>query len=230
MSEAKFFPRRLSFPRICDVLVAYLNAGADKEFVGLSDVVAKSNVTLHNISRNNNFLKSWRFIEEKEGTGKYRLGREAAEFAYAYKIDPNGQQTKEILRRILSADDALAKFVERIREERMGREKVLIELPRLIGDLRSDKVGLNAFLDMMAYAFNLDEIERVQEIGTGETVTKKGKMVRLVRGAHRTLAMARLPTSETSISININITPEISPEKLKEYVRAVLEALKSGEE
>ena len=56
MGNAKFFPRRLSFSKLCDILVAYLNAGADKDFFGVSDVVAKSNVTLHNISRNNGFL------------------------------------------------------------------------------------------------------------------------------------------------------------------------------
>jgi len=58
MGGNKYFPRRLSFPKICDILVAYLNAGADKGYVGVSDVVERSNVSLHNISRNNNFFKS----------------------------------------------------------------------------------------------------------------------------------------------------------------------------
>ncbi|MEM2167903.1 MAG: hypothetical protein QXR74_06020, partial [Candidatus Bathyarchaeia archaeon] len=100
---SKILPRRLSFSKICDILVAYLNAGADKEYVGVSEVAEKSTVTLHNISRNNGFLKSWGFIEESgKEQGKYKLTREAAEFAYAYKIDPEGDTTRRLLRNILS--------------------------------------------------------------------------------------------------------------------------------
>jgi len=123
MSGNKYFPRRLSFPKICDILVAYLNAGADKEYVGVRDVVERSNISLHNISRNNNFFKSWNFLEESEKeSGKYILNREAAEFAYAYRIDPRGERTREILRRFLSRDEVLVKFVERIKREGLSRD------------------------------------------------------------------------------------------------------------
>ncbi|RLI11455.1 hypothetical protein DRO35_05015, partial [Candidatus Bathyarchaeota archaeon] len=165
MDGSKFFPRRLSFPKICEILVAYLNAGADKEYVGINDVAKKSSVSLHNISRNNNFFKSWGFLEESEKEqGKYILNREAAEFAYAYRIDPKGEKTREILRRFLSKDEVLVKFVERIGREGLNRDSAILELPRIYGDLRADKVGLNAFLDMLVYAFGLEKISAPKEI------------------------------------------------------------------
>jgi len=224
MGENKYFPRRLSFPKICDILVAYLNAGADKEYVGVSDVVERSNVSLHNISRNNNFFKSWNFLEESEKeSGKYILNREAAEFAYAYRIDPRGKRTREILRRFLSRDDVLVKIVERIKREGLDREATLIELPRVYGDLRADKVGLNAFLDMLAYAFGLETISASAE----KTPKRMERQVRIMKAAIESPEM-KMPTA--SFNITLNITPEISPQKLKEYVRAILEALKSAEE
>ncbi|HIE14998.1 TPA: hypothetical protein EYP70_06970, partial [Candidatus Bathyarchaeota archaeon] len=66
MSDTKLLPRRLSFSKICSILVGYLNAGAERDYVGVSEVANKTDVTLHNISRNNNFFKSWGFIEEHE--------------------------------------------------------------------------------------------------------------------------------------------------------------------
>ena len=142
MDGSKFFPRRLSFPKICEILVAYLNAGADKEYVGINDVAKKSSVSLHNISRNNNFFKSWGFLEESEKEqGKYILNREAAEFAYAYRIDPKGEKTREILRRFLSKDEVLVKFIERIRREGLNRDSAILELPRIYGDLRAERLG-----------------------------------------------------------------------------------------
>ncbi|MBS7615492.1 hypothetical protein KEJ18_07190 [Candidatus Bathyarchaeota archaeon] len=223
MSEAKIFPRRLSFSKICDILVGYLNAGADNQFVGVSEVVEKSNVTLHNISRNNNFLKSWNFVEEKENEpGKYKLNREAAEFAYAYRIDPNGEQTKLILNKILSKDPVLTAFVERIRRENLSRDTVLIELPRVIGDLRADKVGLSAFLDMMAYAFRLEELSV-----TGKILRPPKETRRTVRAATKVEPTAPIITAKSpsaNISINLTISPEVTPEKLKEYIKAILEA------
>lgn len=223
MSEAKVFPRRLSFSKICDILIGYLNAGADNQFVGVSEVVEKSNVTLHNISRNNNFLKTWNFIEEKENEpGKYKLNREAAEFAYAYRIDPNGEQTRLLLNKILSKYPVLTAFVERIRRENLSRDTALIELPRVIGDLRADKVGLTAFLDMTAYAFGLEELS---------TQAKIAKPLREIRRTPRALtkteASAQTITVKSptaNISINLTISPDVTPEKLKEYIKVILEA------
>jgi len=224
MGGSKYFPRRLSFPKICDILVAYLNAGADKEYVGVSDVVERSNVSLHNISRNNNFFKSWNFLEESEKEpGKYILNREAAEFAYAYRIDPGGERTREILRRFLSRDDVLVKFVERIEREGLDREAVLIELPRVYGDLRADKVGLNAFLDMLVYAFELEALSTSAE----KTPRRTERPSRIMKAA---IGSPEVKVPSASFNITLNITPDISPQKLKEYIRAILEALKTAEE
>jgi len=221
MSGGRFFPRRLSFPKICNVLVAYLNAGAERNYVGLSEVTDKTEVTLHNISRNNNFFKSWGFVEESEKEpGKYRLTPEAAEFASAYRIDPNGDHTRQLLRRILEKEEIIRKLVERIKREGMDRRALMVELPGILGDLRADKVGLNAFLDMLAYAFNL------------ETVTVKPRPPPPVRRAKpskraQRKAVAKMverPAAGLSLSINLAISPETSPEKLKEYIKAVLKA------
>ena len=229
MNGTKFFPRRLSFPKLCDILVAYLNAGGDREHVGVSEVVEKSNVTLHNISRNNNFLKSWNFVEESEQeSGKYKMSREAAEFAYAYRIDPSGDRTREMLKRFLLQDEVLAKFVERIRREGLDREAILVELPRVTGDLRADKVGLNAFLDMIAYAFQMEEISAPMKVV--RTSRQSRKATRSVRGGHRVSPRLQIPSPRANISINLTISPEISPEKLKEYIRAMMEALRSADE
>jgi len=225
MSGNKYFPRRLSFPKICDILVAYLNAGADKEYVGVSEVVERSNVSLHNISRNNNFFRSWNFLEESEKEpGKYILNREAAEFAYAYRIDPRGNRTREMLRRFLSRDEVLVKFVERIKREGLSRDAILVELPRVYGDLRADKVGLNAFLDMLAYAFGMETV-------SAPTARPPRAMERTVRTSRTSTASpeVKIGVPSANITINLNITPDVSPQKLKEYMKAILEALRTAE-
>ena len=217
------FPRRLSFPKICDILIGYLNAEADSQYVGVSEVVQKSSVTLHNISRNNNFLKSWRFVEENEHEpGKYKLNREAAEFASAYRIDPNSEQTRQMLCTVLSKDTVLAAFVERVRRENLNRETILIELPRVVGDLRADKVGLTAFLDMVAYAFQLSELSAPLR-----TLRQPRESRRPTKSAVRAETVVPSIVSQSSapnISINLTLSPEMPPEKLKEYVKAILEA------
>jgi len=222
VSQAKLFPRRLSFSKLCDILVAYLNAGADKEYVGVSEVVNRSNVNLHNISRNNNFMKSWGFIEENEKEpGKYRLNRDAAEFAHAYRIDPNGALTRTMLRNLLSKDEVLTKFVERVKNESLRCDTVLVELPRVIGDLRADKVGLKAFSDMLNYAFQFEEISpplKPLKQPRAMGATKPAKK------AERLLPKLQVSWPEANISINLTISPEVTPERLKEYIKALLEA------
>jgi len=221
LSTTKSFPRRLSFFKLCDILIAYLNAGADREYVGVSEVVGKSNVTLHNISRNNNFLKSWGFLEESDKeAGKYKLSQEAAEFAHAHRIDRNGALTKEMLRSLLSKDATLVGFVERAKRENLSKDTILIELPRVVGDLRADKVGLTAFLEMMNYAFQLEEAPTTLRPSRPSTPAK------IARTPSKTKSMPKLeaPPHAVNISINLAISPEISPEKLKEYIKALLEA------
>ncbi|MEM3956528.1 MAG: hypothetical protein QW424_07285 [Candidatus Bathyarchaeia archaeon] len=232
MHSSRVLPRRLSFPKICEVLIAYLNAGADKEYISVSEVAEKTTVTLHNISRNNGFFKSWGFIEESEKEqGKYRLTKEAAEFAHAYRIDPDGDLTRAILRNILSKDEVLVKFVERIRNEGIDRETALIEVPRLIGDLRADKVGLNAFLDLIAYAFQIDWISTPIKRPTKppkKLVPSEARVVKLPvkkkveRGMLPAVGVSMEP--RTNITINLTITSEITPAMLKEYIKALLEA------
>lgn len=224
MSVSRHLPRRLSFSKICDILVAYLNAGAEKDYVGLSDVASKSSVALTNISRNNNFLKSWGFVEENEKeSGKYLLTRKAAEFASAYRIDPNAEHTRNILRGLLSKDEVVTEFVERIRSEGPDRNAVLVDLPRIVGDLRADKVGLNAFLDMLTYAFQIEELSGAVR---ALKQPKRTRIAKYVRRAPKKTLEASLPilTPSANLSITLSISPEVSPEKLKEYIKAVLEA------
>ncbi len=226
MAEQKFLPRRISSSKIFDVLVAYLNAGGDREYVGIGDVEEKSSVGLHNISRNNNFLKSWGFLEESEReAGRYRLTDEAAQFASAYRINPEGEETKSILRGILSKDETLMKFVERIRRESLSRETVLIQLPRVVGDLRADKVGINAFIDMIAYAFNIEGLMESRRVSV-RAVKPPTKRRRRVTVKSEVGSIEMPSQSPASISITLSISPEISPERLKEYIKAILEAYK----
>lgn len=232
MNASKILPRRLSFSKICDILVAYLNAGADKEYVGVSEVAEKSSVTLHNISRNNGFLKSWGFIEESEKEqGKYRLTREAAEFASAYRIDPEGNATRHLLRNLLSKDEILTKFVERIKNSRMDRDSVLVELPRVVGDLRADKVGLNAFLDLIAYAFQIDWLyapvkptKPARKVVVPSETRVAKPVIKRVKEKPVAFPFSALSEPRTNISINLTISPEITPHMLKEYIKAMLKA------
>ncbi|MBS7606631.1 hypothetical protein KEJ14_02165 [Candidatus Bathyarchaeota archaeon] len=227
---SKILPRRLSFSKICDILVAYLNAGADKEYVGVSEVAEKSTVTLHNISRNNGFLKSWGFIEESgKEQGKYKLTREAAEFAYAYKIDPEGDTTRRLLRNILCKEEALLRFVERMEKESMDRDSALVELPRVIGDLRADKVGLNAFLDLIAYAFQLDWLYASTKPSPPKKITMPGEGRVARKTVRRAESKSLMPPRaivepRATISINLAISPEVTPNMLKEYIKAMLKA------
>ncbi|MBS7635306.1 hypothetical protein KEJ34_07495 [Candidatus Bathyarchaeota archaeon] len=227
MSSSRFLPRRLSLPKIFDILVAYLNVGADKEYVGVSEVASKSSVTLHNISRNNGFLKSWGFIEESEKEpGKYRLTKEAAEFAYAYRIDPEGNLTKQLLRNILSKDETMTKFIERINRERLDRDSAILEIPRVAGDLRADKVGLTAFLDLIAYAFQISWLPIGLKPKGKIAAPKEAKAVkpRSIAKVGRMIARVGTPTLGANIALNLTISPEITPEKLKEYIKAILKA------
>lgn len=224
MSMPRFLPRRLSFLKICDILVAYLNAGAEKDYIGIGDVVSKSTVELHNISRNNNFLKSWGFIEESEKeAGKYRLTKEAAEFAFAYRIDSGGNHTREILRDLLSKDEMITKYVERAKKEKLDMNTMLVDLSRIVGDLRADKVGLNAFLNMLTFAF---QIEGLYGAVKPSEPPKRPRLFKQVRGVPRRTFDTSLPMPmfHANLSITLSVSPEISPEKLKEYVKAILEA------
>ncbi|MBS7627570.1 hypothetical protein KEJ36_01935, partial [Candidatus Bathyarchaeota archaeon] len=122
MSEMKYLPKRLSFDKLCGILVAYLNAGADKEYVGVKEASSKVDIEPKSLSRNNGFLKSWGFLEEsREAPGRYKLSPDAAEFASAYRIDPKSEVTKRSLERLLSKEEIIKGLVERIRREAPDR-------------------------------------------------------------------------------------------------------------
>jgi hypothetical protein len=160
--------------------------------------------------------------ESEHEAGKYRLSREAAEFAYAYRIDPNSEQTKQMLNKLLSKDPVLTSFVERVQRENLSRDTVLIEIPRVIGDLRADKVGLTAFLDMIAYAFQLGELSA--PVKTFRPSREARRTHKPVPKAEAVTPKVTIPTSMANFSINLTISPEVPPEKLKAYVKAMLEA------
>jgi len=151
------------------------------------------------------------------------LTQEAARFASAYRIDPTGDNTKQILRSLLSKDEAVEKFVERIRREGLNRNTVLVGLQRVVGDLRADRVGMNAFVDMLAYTFQIEEL-----YSRGEAM-KPQRKVRATKPARRITRRVLEPAISTvrpdaTLSITLSISPEVSPERLKDYIKAVLEA------
>ena len=138
------------------------------------------------------------------------------------RIDPNGERTKEMLKDILSKDKVLSEFVERIGRENLNRDAVMVELARVIGDLRADKVGLNAFLDMVAYAFQVGEVSAPTK--RVESPRQPRKTIMRPRRAQTASARIETRSPRASISINLTISPDIPPERLKEYIKAMLEA------
>ncbi|MEM3693532.1 MAG: hypothetical protein QXI39_05885 [Candidatus Bathyarchaeia archaeon] len=220
MSETKYLPRRLSFDKLCGILVAYLNAGADREYVSVKEASSKVDIEPKSLSRNNGFLKSWGFLEEsQEALGRYKLSPDAAEFASAYRIDPKSEVTRRCLERLLSKEAIINGLVERIKREAPDRSAILVELPRITGDLKADKVGLNAFLDMLIYAFRLEDIIKTPAEKKPPTVPKLRATKPLRVKFSKELGALRIP-----FTINISISPETSVEKLKESIKAILEA------
>jgi len=171
-----------------------------------------------NLSRNNLFLKSWGFLEESaEAPGRYRLTGDAASFASAYRIDRQSATTKGLLQTFLSRHEIVTGLIERIRRQGTDRSELLIELPRAIGDLKADKVGLNAFLDMLAYAFDLPQAPALAPRLTQAIAKPRKRAPRL--------SVSKRPRPEiVPLAINLTISPETPVEKLTESVKAVLRA------
>ncbi len=218
MSEARYLPRRLGFDKLCDILVAYLNAGAEKEHVGVLEAAKRVDMDPKNLSRNNIFLKSWGFLEESaEAPGRYRLSSEAAAFASAYRIDRQSSSTKGLLKTLLSRHEIVTGLVERIRREGGNRADLLVDLPRAVGDLKADKVGVNAFLDMLTYAFDLAESPTVPQRAIQARARPK------IRAA-RTPVPRRQQAEIVPVTITLAISPDTPIEKLRESVKAVLQA------
>ena len=203
LSLNKSLPRRVSFETLCEILVGYLNAGA----------ADKCRVSMTEVSRNNRFFKSWGFIEESPEKRKYKLVPEIAQFASAYRIDPEGDQTRQTLKDFLTKNEIINKFIERIKKESLDRNTVLASLPRLTGDLRADEIGLSTFMDMLTYAFNLEEMEVPIKRPIAPTERIKRKRERVSRG----LPMFYPP-------VILSIPPDISLEKFKRFIQAFYEA------
>ncbi|MEM2906320.1 MAG: hypothetical protein QW057_01795 [Candidatus Bathyarchaeia archaeon] len=218
MSEARYLPRRLGFDKLCDILVAYLNVGAEKEYVSVSEAAKRVDVDPKNLSRNNLFLKSWGFLEENpEAPGRYKLSGDAAAFTSAYRIDRQSPATKSLLQTFLARHEIVTGLVERIRRQGTGRGDLLVELPRAVGDLKADKVGVNAFLDMLSYAFELPE-------GPSPGPRAHPPATRLKVKAARPAPPKRSPVTVVPVAINLTVSPDTSVEKLRESVKAVLQA------
>lgn len=209
-------PRRISFERLCEILVGYLNAGAADRYAGASEVAEKCPVLLEDISRNNKFFKGWSFIEEspeKTEKGKYKLVPEIAQFASAYRLDPDSEQARQILEAFLSKNEIIATFVERIKSESLDRGTVVASLPRLTGDLTADKAGLNSFTDMLIYAFKLEGLEAPMRPPVPPVRRVKRRRERAIRAP---------PTSYPPVILSIS--PDIPLEKFKALIRAFYEA------
>ncbi|MEM1990045.1 MAG: hypothetical protein QW782_05375, partial [Candidatus Bathyarchaeia archaeon] len=100
---------------------------------------------------------------------------------------------------------------------------------RVIGDLRADKVGLNAFLDLIAYAFQLDWLYASTKPSPPKKITMpgEGKVARKTvrRAESKSLMPPRaIVEPRATISINLAISPEVTPNMLKEYIKAMLKA------
>jgi len=213
VSSERFLPRGVSFERLCETLVGYLNAGAVGKYVGLSEVADKCSVNMTDISRNNRFFKSWGFIEEGPEKRQYKLVSEIAQFASVYRIDPKGDQSRQILKDFLSRNEIITKYIERIGKESLDKRAILTSLPTLTGDFRADKAGLNAFKDMLVYAFKLEELEVPVKRLTRPTKRIKRKHERVLAG---------LPTFYPPVILSVS--PHIPLDKFKKLIQTFYEA------
>ncbi|MCS7112691.1 MAG: hypothetical protein NZ955_01855 [Candidatus Bathyarchaeota archaeon] len=197
MQEFKL-PRRLSWERLCQVLVSYLNAGADREYISVKDVAERAGVDEKNVSRNNAFFKSWGFIEESKDTPKkYKLAEDAIKFVAAYRIDPDSDVAKRALQNLLMKNEVVMSIVERIEAEGFDRRRLMAEIPSIVGDAKVDLVGIQSFLDMLNYAFEWEGVE-----------TKKLKPVEQVREKkkpRREAIRRELPVTKAGVNLQLQL-------------------------
>ncbi len=197
MQELKL-PRRLSWEKLCQILVSYLNAGADREYISVKDVAEKAGVDEKNISRNNAFFKSWGFLEESKDTPKkYKLAEDAIRFVAAYRIDPNSDAARRTLQNLLMKNEVVKTIVEKIDAEGFDRRRLMAEIPLIVGDAKVDLVGIQSFLDMLSYAFEWEVVE-----------AKKQKPVEQIREAKKTRKEATekvLPAAKTGVNLQLQL-------------------------
>ncbi len=194
----RFFPREISFERLCDILVGFLNIGADKSSMPANLLPSKVPLSKDKISKNLKFFRSWGLIIEDEKThGSYRLSKEAADFASAYRVNPNSERTKVILRNFLSKQEIISQFAERLKQDASQRDDIIVELPKLIGDLTADRVGLNAFLDMVEYAYGI-------AMQPSQNLREKKKADR-PKWTHRNMGLAVRNQAPGSVVLNITL-------------------------
>ncbi|MEM2739663.1 MAG: hypothetical protein QXQ29_02550 [Candidatus Bathyarchaeia archaeon] len=189
-------PRRLSWEKLCQILVSYLNAGADREYISVKDVAERASVDEKNISRNNAFFKSWGFIEESKDTPKkYKLAEDAIKFVAAYRIDPNSDVAKRALQSLLMRNEVVKSIIEKIDAEGFDRRRLMAEIPLIVGDAKVDLVGIQSFLDMLSYAFEWGGVE-----------TRKLKSIEQVREAkkpRREAIRRELPAARAGVNLQL---------------------------
>lgn len=193
MQELKL-PRRLSWEKLCQILVSYLNAGADKDYISVKDVAEKANVDEKNISRNNAFFKSWGFLEEsKDVPKKYKLAEDAIKFVAAYRIDPNSEVARKALQDLLIKNEIIKDIAMKVEAEGFDRRKLMTEIPLMVGDAKVDLVGVQSFLDMLSYAFEWEKTE------------EKPRSVEQVKEVRRTRKEYTVKEPSTRIGINLQL-------------------------
>lgn len=193
MQELKL-PRRLSWEKLCQILVSYLNAGADKDYISVKDVAEKADVDEKNISRNNAFFKSWGFLEEsKDAPKKYKLAEDAIKFVAAYRIDPNSEVARKALQDLLIKNEIIKDLAMKVETEGFDRRKLMTEIPLMVGDAKVDLVGVQSFLDMLSYAFEWEKTE------------EKPRSVEQVKEVRRSKKEYTMKEPPTRIGINLQL-------------------------
>lgn len=221
--EGLRLPRRLSWDKLCQILVGYLNAGANEKYVSVKDVAEKAGVDVKNVSRNNRFFISWGFLEgSEEKPRKYRLTEKALKFAAAYRIDSKSETARRILRDLLSENELVQGLARRIDREGFNRQKLLSEIPIMVGDARVDTIGVQSFLDMLAYAFGWEETgveARIEEV----------KPALEARRAERRISRKTVAEAGSKLNLQIqlvfNVDSNTDVEKLSKILEKLVELL-----
>lgn len=197
MQELKL-PRRLSWEKLCQILVSYLNAGADRDYISVKDVAEKAGVDEKNISRNNAFFKSWGFLEEsKDAPRRYKLAEDAIKFVAAYRIDPNSDVAKRALQALLMKNEAVRSIIEKIEAGGFDRRRLMAEIPLIVGDAKVDLVGIQSFLDMLSYAFELEGVEARK--------LKPTEQIKEARKPRREVIRRELPMARAGVNLQLQL-------------------------
>lgn len=234
--ERMCIPESLSFDKLNLVLIAYLKAGADRKAVSYRDASIRSGVTHTRVSANNKFFAYAGFLGE-EGKGRFRLTEDGAK--YAQLLDWGRlEEAKTQLRKILK-DCSLINIV--LDYVAINNEVTRDDLRRKIGSVaevsraRRFTVGINAFIDMLAFSELLHEenemFRRGKEITEGEIPSKISvteepeKTIAKTTPSFRRYVVTTPKAVSVPISLTVNITDDTDIQKLREILRAIKEEL-----